>query len=214
MVEPIELEVSSVESRRGSALVFISHVCYPHDEGKRSRFILTVGSTLVKNSRDEHGIYETDPRIIFLRKEVSQRTCRRSLHRATKILMAKRIPIARDIAGSVGAIRAGYPGKGPRSITVAIDDYAQANDRDPVNVRQREWYPTRPVAHLALGFLMAVDWDRCQDMSLMELIFGPEQPDWIDKAIELSNHILDRLLCANVISDDHSPIVICAKKRL
>lgn len=130
-----------------------------------------------------------------------------------KILIAKRFPIARDVAGTVAAIRLGYPGEGPRSLSVAIDEYAKATGRDADNIRQREWYTTRPVAHLAMGLLVATDGDRFDNLSLMELMMGPD-PTWIERAIQFSNTFLDCLTSADVIKDEHSPIIIHVKKPL
>ena len=212
MPEPIELDVSSLQSRRGSAVLYVAHMCYPDDERTRGKFFVAVSAEFFKFLRDEHQLY-VQGLAAEVRAMVSNRACKRALRKAEKILIEKRIPVSRHIAGAVGAMRLGYPGDEPRNLITAIEEHALRVGRDADNVRQREWYPTRPVAHLTLGFLVAVDWDRYQSMSLMEFMLGPD-PVWVEKAINFSNKFLECLICANVISDNHSPIVIHAKDPL
>ncbi len=212
MPEPIELDVSSLGARRVAATLYVAYLCYPNDDSSRQRFIASAAALFFKFLRDEYEIYVSHP-LAVLRVEVSQRTCRRRLNKAEKILIEKRIPVSMDIACAVGAGRLGYPGGGPRNLITAINEHALRIGRDPDNVRQREWYPTRPVAHMTLGFLVAVDWERCPSMALMECMFGLD-PVWVEKAIQYSTEFLERLICANVISYDHSPIVIRSKNLL
>jgi len=212
MPEPIELDVCDLGNRRAAAMQYIAYLCYPNDNVSWQKFVAAVSALFIKSLRDEENIYVPGPGV-FLRKEVPKRTCRRRLIKAEKILIAKRFPIARDVAGIVAAIRLGYPGDGPRSLSVAIAEYAKATGRDADNIRQREWYATRPVAHLAIGMVVAIDGARFEGLSLMELMMGPD-PAWIEDAIEFSNTFLERLTSADVIQDEHSPIVIRAKKPL
>jgi len=212
MPEPIELEICDLGNRRVAAMQYIAYLCYPNDNASWQKFVAAVAALFLKFLRDEENTYVPGAGVV-LRKEVPKRTCRRRLIKAEKILIAKRFPIARDVAGQVAAIRLGYPGEGPRSLSVAIDEYVKATGRDADNIRQREWYATRPVAHLALGMLVAIDGDRFDNLSLMELMMGPD-PTWIEEAIQFSNTFLERLSSAGVIKDEHLPIVIHVKKLL
>ena len=214
MVEPIELDVSTMKARRGAAMLYLAYVCYPNDDASRQKFIASVAAQHLKFLRDEHGIYVPYP-VAVLRVEVPTRTCRRQLKKAHNILIEKRIPIARDIACAVAAKRIGLPiaSAAPTSIIDAIEDYAWECGRDGDNIRQREWYPTKPVAHLTLGLLATIDWDQYQTLSLMELMLGPD-PEWVPEAIRASQLLLEQLIRAQVISDDGSAVVICAKNSL
>ena len=212
MIEPVELDVSTVNDRCMAAMLYVAYVCYPNDDASRQKFIASVAAQYFKFLRDEHEIYVPYP-VAVLRVELPTRTCRRRLRKAQKILIEKRIPIARDIAGAVAAKRMGYPGLAPTSIIDAIEDYAYEYGRDGDNIRQREWYPTRPVAHLTLGLLVTVDWDQYEKTSLMELMLGPD-PEWVPEAIRASQLFLELLINAQVIPDDGSAVVICAKNSL
>ena len=211
MADSIELEVGTALSRKSSAVFYVMHVCYPNDLRAQNGFLTGVFATAMKNLRDQHGVYV--PGTEVMRVNVQAKTARRALKKALKILTEIRMPVSEDIAAEVGSMRLGYPNHGPRNVTTAINEYALRAGRDADNIRLREWHTTRPVAHLALGLLVAVDWDRCQSMSLMDFMLGSD-PVWVEKAVKFSNVFLERLICANVISDDHSPIVIRVRNLL
>ncbi len=213
MSEPIELDLSGMGPLRYAAITYFAYLCYPKDDVSRQRFTVAAAAMYVKFLRDDHEIYVPGPGVV-LRAEIPQRTCRRRINRAERILFEIRLPVARDVAAPVATHRLGHQDTElPRNLIEAIEDYATKIGRDPINVRKRDWYDTRPVVHLAMGFLLATDSEQYDRQSIMQLMWDPN-PDWVTKAIDYSNELLEKLMSANVVTDEHEPIVFQGKTLL
>lgn len=210
MPATIGLDVATPEQRKSSAALYIMHLCYPGDRKAQNKFLVGVFAKSMKALRDQHEVYVAET--IPFRVQIQAKTANRALDKAEKILLRCRLPVAEEIAAEVASFRMGNAKSKYRSLNDAIDAFGKRYQRDPANVRQRDWYSTRPVAHLAMGFLAAVDWKRNTSIGLMDFMFGNKDSEWVENAIEYSNTFLEQLLSAKVINDAHLPVVIRTNK--